>query len=260
MGEHLKVVILAGGFGTRLSEYTDVIPKPMVTIGGLPILWHIMKSYAYYGHSDFLLALGYKSEVIKDYFLRYNALNANFRVNLATGKVSPHEDSVGVNWDVTLVNTGLDAMTGGRLKRLKQHIGNETFLMTYGDGLSDVDINSLIDFHKSHGKLVTVTAVHPAARFGEIDVDDSGQVKSFLEKPQTKTGWINGGFFVIEPGFLDFIDGDDMVLEREPLERAARLGQLMAFKHEGSWQCVDTKRDKDMLEKLWDEGEFFWQK
>jgi len=244
----MKVIILAGGFGTRLSEYTESIPKPMVTIGGKPILWHIMNTYAHFGHKDFHLALGYKAEVIKEYFLNYSNLNSDFSVNLSSGKLTSH-NSVVLDWNVNLVDTGLNSMTGGRVKRMQNYIGNETFLLTYGDGVADIDISALVNFHKSHGKMVTISAVHPAARFGELQIRD-GLVKSFKEKPQTDQGWINGGYFVIEPEFFNFIDGDDCVLEKAPLEKAAELGELMAFQHSGFWQCMDTKRDRDFLDEL----------
>jgi len=248
----MKVILLAGGFGTRLAEYTDVIPKPMVPIGGKPILWHIMQIYAQYGHKDFFVALGYKSDVIKDYFLNYRALNSDFSVDLATGTVQPHQiDSV--DWRVTLVDTGDQTMTGGRVKRMQKYIGNETCMLTYGDGVSNIDLEALLKFHKSHGKLITVSAVRPAARFGELEL--SGQsVTRFQEKPQLQEGWINGGFFVIEPKFFELIDGDMMLLEREPLERAAQMGQLMAYKHDGFWHCMDTKRDHELLEVMWKNG------
>jgi len=246
----MKVILLAGGFGTRLSEYTDLIPKPMVPVGGKPILWHIMKTYAHFGHKDFYVALGYKAEVIKDFFLNYKALNSDFTVDLDSGLVTPHQvDSV--DWRVTLVNTGDTSMTGGRVKRLKSFIGNETFMLTYGDGLADIDLQALLDFHKSHGKMITVSAVRPAARFGELEINDYGEVTSFHEKPQLHDGWINGGYFVIEPSFFDLIAGDSTLLEREPLERAAAAGELMAFHHDGFWHCMDTKRDHEMLEAMW---------
>lgn len=252
----MKVVILAGGFGTRLSEYTENIPKPMVPIGGKPIIWHIMKNYAQFGHKDFYLALGYKAEVIKEYFLNYSNLNSDFSVNLKTGAVTLHQPSI-VDWNVTLVNTGANSMTGGRVKRLKSYIGDEPFLLTYGDGLSDINISELIHYHKSHGKMITVTAVHPVARFGELQLVNN-IVTRFEEKPQTNMGWINGGFFVIEPSFLDLIDNDEMVLEKEPLQRAANLNELMAFKHSGFWHCVDTKRDLDYLNNLYHSGKACW--
>ena len=248
----MKVILLAGGFGTRLSEYTDIVPKPMVPVGGKPILWHIMKTYAHYGHKDFLVALGYKAEVVKDYFLNYRALNADFTVTLKSGDVMPHQLDE-VDWRVTLVNTGQDSMTGGRVRRMRGYVGNETCMLTYGDGVADIDVEALLAFHRSHGKLVTVSAVRPAARFGELELDGDSVV-SFKEKPQLHEGWINGGYFVIEPGFFDLIDGDDTMLERAPLERAVKAGQLAAYRHDGFWQCMDTKRDHDLLESLWSKG------
>lgn len=248
----MKVILLAGGFGTRLAEYTDVIPKPMVPIGGRPILWHIMQRYARFGHKDFYVALGYKAEVIKEYFLNYRALNADFTIDLASGTIRPHQTD-SVDWRVTLVNTGDATMTGGRVKRMKPYIGDEPFLLTYGDGVADIDLNALLSFHRGHGKMITVSAVRPAARFGELELDGV-RVSSFKEKPQLHEGWINGGFFVIEPQFFDLIDGDSTLLEREPLEQAAKAGQLMAYRHEGFWHCMDTKRDHELLEALWKKG------
>jgi len=248
----MKVIILAGGLGTRLAEYTESIPKPMVPIGGRPILWHIMKSYAHYGHKDFYLALGYKAENVKDYFLNYHLLNCDFTVDLSSGKVEPHQTE-DTDWRITLVDTGLETMTGGRIKRLKSFIGNEPFLLTYGDGVSDIDIDALIKFHKSHNKMITLSAVRPAARFGDLDFDGD-RISSFQEKPQLHEGWINGGFFVVNPEFFDLIDDDSQMLERKPLERAVKEGELMAYKHEGFWHCMDTKRDHDLLESLWDKG------
>jgi glucose-1-phosphate cytidylyltransferase len=251
-GFTMKVVLLAGGLGSRISEFTNFIPKPMINIGGEPILWHVMNIYAKYGHSDFFVALGYKSEVVKDYFLNYRAMNSDFTVNLKTGEIDSHQVRE-IDWSVTLVDTGNDSMTGGRLKRMQRFVGDETFLLTYGDGVSDVNIENLISFHKKHGKMVTMTAVRPSARFGELDLEGDS-VKHFVEKPQMHDGWINGGFFVIEPEFFDLIENDSTLLEREPLELAARNGELMAYKHDGFWQCMDTKRDHDMLETLWAKG------
>lgn len=246
----MKTIILAGGFGTRLSEYTDIRPKPMVEIGGQPILWHILNIYARYGFNDFVIALGYKGEVIKDYFLNYYPLKSDFTIDLSNGRANYlHKKSV--NWKVALVDTGLDSMTGGRVKRLKEYIGNETFMLTYGDGVANIDIRKLVEFHKAHGKMATITAVHPAARFGELLISKDQDVLSFKEKPQTTQGWINGGFFVLEPEFLDLIEGDHTVLEVEPLERAAEAGELKAYLHDGFWQCMDTLRDKNILEELW---------
>lgn len=253
----MKVILLAGGFGTRLSEYTETIPKPMVTVGGRPILWHIMRSYAHFGHKDFYVALGYRSEVVKEYFLHYRSLNADFTVDLATGAISSHQVD-DADWRVTLVHTGLESMTGGRVKRLQRFIGNETFMLTYGDGVANIDIERLLAFHRSHGKMVTVTAVHPGARFGELLIEDE-RVASFQEKPQMGQGWVNGGYFVIEPAFFDLIAGDATILERDPLEQAAKLGELMAYRHDGFWQCMDTKRDRDTLEELWAAGHAPWR-
>ena len=222
----MKVIILAGGFGSRLSEYTDTIPKPMVEVGGKPILWHIMNLYAQYNHKEFVLALGYKGEIIKNYFSK------KF-----------------LDWDVDLVDTGLNTMTGGRVKRLQKIIGNETCMLTYGDGLSNINLDLLINFHKSHKKLVTVSAVRPPARFGAIKLDGD-KVTTFKEKSNLDQGWINGGFFVIEPDFFNLIKDDQTYLEREPLEKAAKQGELFAYKHTGFWKCMDTKRDKDDLEDV----------
>ena len=246
----MKVILLAGGFGTRLSEYTESIPKPMVTVGGRPILWHIMRIYAHFGHKDFYLALGYKAEVIKEYFLHYRTMNANFTVDLGTGVVLPHQTEK-IDWSVTLVDTGLNTMTGGRIKRLQSFIGNETFMLTYGDGVAEIDLDAVLKFHQSHGKMVTLSAVRPAARFGDLEFDGD-RVSSFQEKSQLHEGWINGGFFIIEPAFFDLIEGDNQMFEREPLERAVAAGELMAFKHQGFWHCMDTKRDRDLLESMWE--------
>jgi glucose-1-phosphate cytidylyltransferase len=254
----MKVIILAGGFGTRLSEFTESIPKPMLTIGAKPVLWHIMKTYANYNHTDFHIALGYKAGIVKDYFLNYRSINSDFTIDLDSGALTTHQKS-GVNWRVTLVDTGLNSMTGGRVKRMRDFIGNETFLLTYGDGLADIDIDALVTFHRNHGKMVTVSAVHPGARFGELDIDDD-VVTSFKEKPQITQGWINGGYFVIEPEFFDLIKDDQTILEREPLEAVAQMGELRAYKHSGFWQCMDTKRDRDSLEEMWRSGNSPWVK
>jgi len=245
-------MILAGGLGSRMSEYTEIIPKPMVQIGGKPILWHIMKSYASFGHKDFYLALGYKGELIKEYFMNYRALNSDFKVDLATGFITPYQLDE-VDWKVALINTGDTSMTGGRVKRLQSLIGAETCMLTYGDGVANIDLDALLAFHRSHGKMITITAVRPAARFGELELNQS-RVISFKEKPQMHEGWINGGYFVIEPGFFELIAGDDILLEREPLEKAAQLGELMAYRHDGFWHCMDTKRDHELLEAMWARG------
>jgi len=248
----MKIIILAGGFGTRLSEYTEEIPKPMVTVGGRPLLWHIMKIYASFKHKDFYLALGYKAETIKEYFLQYHALNSDFTVDLSSGSILSHQKD-DVDWQVTLVDTGLNTMTGGRIKRLQEFIGNEPFMLTYGDGVADIDIDKLLEFHKSHGKMVTLSSVRPLARFGDLEFDGDC-ISSFKEKPQLHEGWINGGFFVCEPGVFDFINNDSEMFEREPLERLVEAGQLMAYKHQGFWRCMDTKRDRELLESLYEEG------
>jgi glucose-1-phosphate cytidylyltransferase len=253
----MKVIILAGGFGTRLSEYTESIPKPMVTVGGKPILWHIMNTYAKFEHKDFYVALGYKAEAVKEYFLNYRTLNSDFTVDLSNGGIVAHQQDV-VDWKVTLVDTGLNSMTGGRVRRMQDFIGDETFLLTYGDGVADVDLDALVKFHKSHKKMVTVSAVHPSARFGELDINNN-VVTSFKEKPQVTQGWINGGYFVIEPKFFDLIEGDDTILEKEPLEKVAQMGELMSYQHDGFWQCMDTKRDRDLLESLWETDNAPWK-
>ncbi len=246
----VKVVILAGGLGSRLSEETTLRPKPMVEIGGYPILWHILKGYAHHGFNDFAIALGYKGEFIKDYFLRYRMLSSNLDIDLASGKVESSGEPP-ENWRLQLVNTGKDTLTGGRLHRLESLLRpHGTFMLTYGDGVCNVDIRKVLEFHKRHGKLATMTAVRPPARFGTMNFDGD-RVTEFKEKPQTEGGWINGGFFVFEPAIFDFLSGDKTVLEQKPLEDLARQSQLMAFKHDGFWQCMDTIRDKNLLEELW---------
>jgi len=217
-----------------------------------------MKTYAHFGHTDFYVALGYKSEVIKDYFLNYKLLNSSFTMDLATGKATPHVEQ-DVDWKINLIDTGLNSMTGGRVKRMQPWIGNETFMLTYGDGVANVNIDKLIKFHRSHGKMVTMTAVHPVPRFGELKIEDD-QIIDFREKPNMGQGWINGGYFIIEPDFFDLIEGDETILEKNPLETVAELGQLMAYKHEDFWQCMDSKRDRDLLEELWQLDQAPWKK
>lgn len=256
----MKVVILAGGFGTRLAEETAVIPKPMVEVGGNPILWHIMKLYAHWGFKEFVVALGYKGDVIKNYFLHYGELAGDLTVDLGNNTVTqtrrPHED-----WVVHLVDTGKATLTGGRLRRLESLIGNETFLLTYGDGLSDVDPRKVVGFHRSQGRLATVTAVRPPARFGGIVFDgDSNTVTGFAEKRQTDEGWVNGGFMVMEPKVFQYLSGDDDILEVNLLERLAQERQFVAYRHTGFWQCMDTVRDRQTLEKLWESGKAPWKK
>ena len=252
-----KVVILAGGLGTRLTEETETRPKPMVEIGGKPILWHIMKLYAHYGYKEFVIALGYKGDVIKRYFLDYAKLQSNFTVNLASGDVMRHGGPP-EDWIVHLVDTGVATNTGGRLKRLKQVLGRETFMATYGDGVSNIDIDALSRWHYRHGKLVTTTAVRPPARFGGL-VFDGDRIAEFTEKPQIGEGWINGGFFVMEPDALEYIIDDQTSWERESMERLAADGNLMAYRHEEFWQCMDTLRDLRLLESLWNGGNAPWK-
>ncbi len=253
----MKVVILAGGLGTRLAEETEVKPKPMVEIGGKPILWHIMKHYAYYGFQDFFIALGYKGEVIKRYFLDYYALNGSMTIKLCEGEVQVHKKEC-EDWLVHLMDTGFDTLTGGRVKRLEPWLKTETFMVTYGDGISDINIQDLLQFHRSHGRLATVTAVRPPARFGEL-IFEGDLVVKFTEKPQIGEGWINGGFLVLEPGVFKYLDGDNSRLEGDVLERLATDGQLAAYRHARFWQCMDTLRDKRLLESLWQGGKPPWK-
>lgn len=252
----MKTVILAGGLGTRLQEETALKPKPMVDIGGQPMLWHIMGCYARHNYKEFIVALGYKGEVVKHYFLNYYNLRSSLTVDLGKGEVEVH-DGEREDWRVHLVDTGTDTQTGGRLKRLAPWVADGTFMLTYGDGVADVDMGKLAAFHKSHGKLATITAVRPPGRFGALGFDGH-LVTHFAEKPQTGEGWINGGFFVLEPQVLDYIDGDQTLWEKEPLERLARDGQLAAYHHEGFWQCMDTLRDVRHLEDLWASGKAPW--
>lgn len=252
----MKVVILAGGFGTRLSEYTDLIPKPMVEIGGKPIIWHIMKRYADYGYKDFVVALGYKADVIKNYFASYHLGQNDYTVNLSSGKIVMSSNG-DLDWNVTLVDTGLNTMTGGRIKRLRNYLKDESFMLTYGDGVADVNIKQLAKHHANSNNLVTLTAVRPTARFGELEIDGD-LITNFQEKSQLNAGWINGGFFVCEPQMLDFIQNDSVMLEREPLQKLATQSRLGAFKHRGFWQCMDSKRDRELLESLYCEGKQVW--
>jgi glucose-1-phosphate cytidylyltransferase len=253
----MKVGILAGGYGTRLAEETEIKPKPMVEIGGRPILWHIMMIYAHYGYKNFVIALGYKGEHIKRYMVDYCSLHSNLSVNLRNGEVKVH-DCHEQDWEVELIETGTKTMTGGRINRLAPHMGNETFMLTWGDGLADVDIDELLKFHRSHKKLATVTAVRPPARYGYM-MFEGERVVEFTEKPQIGEGWINGAFFVLEPGVFDYIDGDDTVWEKEPMEKLAADGQLMAYRHTSFWQCMDTLREKHILETLWQSGNPPWK-
>ena len=252
----MKVVILAGGFGTRLSELTGIIPKPMALIGNDPIIVHIMNYYAAHGHKDFIVALGYKAEVIKNYFANFSLMKSDYSVNLNSREIKIHKKP-NFDWNVTLVDTGLNTMTGGRIKRLKSYIGENDFLLTYGDGVSDVDITSTIKLHKDSSKLLTMTVVRPVARFGEIEIEGD-VVKSFKEKPQLHQGWINGGFFVCRSSILDFIDGDKEMFEREPMQRIIKSNGLGAYKHHGFWQCMDSKRDHEKLNEIWLQGKAPW--
>ncbi len=251
----MKVVILAGGLGTRLREETEFRPKPMVEIGGRPVLWHIMKTFSYHGISDFVVCTGYKGDVIADYFLNYEARNNDFTVTLGQSRqVMFHDRHPESEWRVTVADTGLDTMTGGRVRRIRRYIGDETFMVTYGDGVADVDVASLLEFHRAHGRLATLTTVRPVSRFGVLDLDETaGQVARFREKP-TADGWINAGYFVFEPGVFDYLPGDDCVLEEEPLRALAKDGELFAFRHEGFFQPMDTFREAKMLNDLWREG------
>jgi glucose-1-phosphate cytidylyltransferase len=253
----MKVAILAGGLGTRLTEETIIKPKPMVEIGGKPILWHIMKIYAAHGFKEFVIALGYKGEIIKDYFLNYRYSAHSFTVNLDSGNVTIH-DGVSEDWTVHLLDTGLTTQTGGRVKRVAEFIGREPFMLTYGDGVSNINIPALLDFHRSRRKLVTITAVRPPARFGQMVIEGE-QVTHFEEKPQIGEGWINGGFFVLQPEIIQYIQGDQTAWERGPLEHLATEGQLVAYQHDDFWYCMDTLRDVNFLDKLWLEGSAPWK-
>jgi len=255
----MKVVILAGGFGTRISEESELKPKPMIEIGGKPILWHIMKLYSYYGYNDFIICCGYKAYVIKEYFHHYYMHQADITIDLESNTVKYH-NSAAEPWRVTLVDTGVNTMTGGRIKRVQDYIGDETFLLTYGDGVSDVNLNNLLSFHKAGKQFVTLTAIQPSGKFGGLEINKDSVITSFKEKPKGDGAWVNGGFFVCEPQVLDYInEGDETIWERGPLEALARDRKLKAFKHEGFWQPMDTLRDKSELEKLWAAGLAPWK-
>lgn len=254
----MKVVILAGGYGTRLSEETEIKPKPMVEIGGFPIVWHIMKLYSFYGFNDFLLCLGYKGYVIKEYFVNYVIHNSDLYIDISNNKIeilNANND----NWKVTLVDTGLDTMTGGRILRVKDYLGGGTFMLTYGDGLSDLNLSKLLEFHKEQRRTVTVTAVKPPGRYGSLQVDHQNVVRSFYEKPEGDGSWVSGGFFVLEPRIFEYIEDDRSVWEREPLENLAKNGEMVAFRHSGFWKSMDTLRDKNELEMLWRSGKPPWK-
>lgn len=253
----MKVAILAGGKGTRLAEETVYRPKPLVEVGGRPILWHVMRYFGHYGFKEFLIATGYKKEMIARYFADYHMASRNLSVDLATGNISAHGGEV-LDWLVHLIDTGDETMTGGRIKRLAPYIGNETFLLTWCDGVADIDLDELIAFHRAHGKLATVTAVRPPSRFGKLQIDGRA-VTEFTEKPADGESWINGAFFVLEPGVFDYIDGDETMWEQEPMRRLAADGQVMAYQHGAFWQCMDTVRDRDTLQSLWDAGKAPWK-
>jgi len=254
----MKVVILAGGLGTRLSEETSLKPKPMVEIGERPILWHIMKTYAAYGFTEFIICLGYKGYIIKEYFLNYHIHQSDITVNLKEGGMVVH-NSKSEDWKVTMVDTGVETLTGGRIKPIQKYTENTPFLLTYGDGVGNVNIKALVDFHKQRNKLLTVTSVQPSGRFGLLKIDSDNLVRAFQEKPAGDGGWINGGFFVCEPGVFDYIDGDNTTWEKEPLENMASEGQMSSFKHHGFWKPMDTQRDKKELEELWSRGNAPWK-
>ena len=254
----MKVVILAGGFGSRLSEETDIKPKPMVEIGGKPILWHIMKTYSNHGFNEFVILLGYKGYVIKEFFSNYFLHQSDVTIDLGNNSMEVHQNE-SEPWKVTLLETGLNTLTGGRIKRAKGYIGDDDFLLTYGDGLSDVDIAKTVEFHKSHGKNITMTAVQPAGRYGALDIKADNSISSFKEKPKGDGAWINGGFFVCKPEVLNYITGDSTTFEQEPLTDLAEEGQLMSFKHSGFWECMDTLRDKTHLCQLWDSDKAPWK-
>ncbi|MCU0609756.1 MAG: glucose-1-phosphate cytidylyltransferase [Chitinispirillaceae bacterium] len=255
----MKVVILAGGFGTRISEESVIKPKPMIEIGYKPILWHIMKMYSHFGFNEFVICLGYKGYVIKEYFDHYFLHESDITYDFSKDNEQVVHGHSAEPWKVTLVNTGLNTMTGGRVKRIQPYIGNEPFLLTYGDGVADVDINKLLLFHQSHGKMVTVTAVQPSGRFGVIDIDQNNKVMNFWEKPKSEASWISGGFFVMDPRVFDYIEDDRTILEKTPLVKITEEGELRAFKHTGFWQCMDKMSDKALLEDLWGSGKAPWK-
>jgi glucose-1-phosphate cytidylyltransferase len=254
----MKVVILAGGRGTRISEETTDIPKPMVEIGGKPIIWHIMKIYSHYGFNDFVICLGYKGYIIKEYFANYFLHSADITLDLDKNKIEVL-GSKAESWKVTLIDTGLDTMTGGRIKKIKKHVANQTFMLTYGDGVGDINIKESVEFHKKHGKFATITAVQQAGRFGALNITGADEIKSFFEKPKGDRAWVSGGFFVLEPQIFEYIKDDSTVWEKEPLENLAKNNQLNAYKHMGFWKCMDTVRDKIELEQLWDVDNAPWK-
>ena len=255
----MKVVILAGGFGTRISEESHLKPKPMIEIGEKPIIWHIMKGYSHFGFHEFIICLGYKAYAIKEFFADYYLHNSDITLDFFEKNEMTIHNNFSESWKVTLIDTGLNTMTGGRVKRIKEYVGDEPFMLTYGDGVSDININDLVEFHVRHGKTATITAVQPDGRFGMLEILDDQKIDRFAEKRKEDGGWINGGFMVLNPGVFDYLEDDNTVFEKEPLESLARSGQLMAYKHDGFWQCMDTQRDKQLLEKLWSEGTAPWR-
>lgn len=256
----MKVVLLAGGFGTRISEESHLKPKPMIEIGGMPILWHIMKEYSHYGFNEFVICAGYKQHIIKQYFYDYYLHRSDITFDFTSENQMYIHNNIAEPWKVTVVDTGLNTMTGGRVKRIRDYIGNEPFMLTYGDGLCDIDIGKLVEFHKSHGKIATMTAINVRQRFGVLDIEEDGKVASFREKSDDDGSVINGGYMVLQPEIFDYIEGDATVFEKQPLEAMASMGQLMAYRHDGFWQCMDTQRDKETLEKLWNSGKAPWRK
>lgn len=254
----MKVLILAGGYGTRLSEETEIKPKPMLEIGGKPILWHIMKIYSSYGFNEFVILLGYKAYIIKEFFANYYLFQSDMTIDMKDNSIEYH-NNFAEPWKVTLIDTGLNTMTGGRIKRAKDFIGNSQFMLTYGDGVSDVDISKLLEFHNKQNKLITMTAIQPEGRFGTLDINNRNKITSFLEKPKGDNNWINGGFFVCQPEVLDYIEGDSTIFERTPLQTLATKGELMAFPHNGFWQCMDTQREKNKLNELWNSNTAPWK-
>lgn len=254
----MKVVILAGGFGTRISEESHLKPKPMIEIGDRPILWHIMKEYSHYGFNDFVICLGYKQHTIKEFFANYYLHTSDITFDMESNQMTVHNHNADP-WKVTLVDTGLNTMTGGRVKRIRDYIGNETFMLTYGDGVSDIDIKKLVSFHKKHKKIATITAIQPGGKFGALDIDNNNIIREFIEKRKEDGGWINGGYMVLSPKIFDYIDDDNTVFEKGPLETIAKKSELVAYKYDGFWQCMDTLRDKIYLEELWEGGKAPWK-
>ena len=255
----MKVVILAGGFGTRISEESHLKPKPMVEIGEKPILWHIMKLYSHYGFDEFVICCGYKQHMIKEWFAHYFLYNSDVTFDLTQGNRRIIHNNISEPWKVTVVDTGLRTMTGGRIKRIREYLNDETFMLTYGDGVADVDIRKLLAYHQSHGKMATITSAQPSGRFGVLDIQDDGSISNFKDKKKEDEGWINAGFMVLEPEILNLIQDDDTIFERYPLEEAARRGQLNAYKHTGFWQCMDTLSEKEKLEQMWQSGRAPWK-